>query len=219
MMTEERVLVVPATREESLANGEPPMRDPTCVDRNTATTAGLEPELKAAGQLPAFAPGGYSFRDGSVNAGTGTLTMSAATMTRLLQMMHPGGSIHSDLPGNRFTVSQLQRMASKQEETLANGEAPTWSLGGKTRTDPTFIEFSKGGTLKSGRAGIHHFTFWPLGLAAANMRSMSIAVVSNCAGVLASSQANSRVRTTALKIFQDGGWDNDVDLYPELGLV
>ena len=237
---------IPKTREACLDFGEVPVRSRGCAPRNTQVP---HDTLKAVGvPLPPFAPGGYDFDDYDLWGPTGGLTMSLATFVRLLQMLHPEEA-SSELTGARLRIDQLFRMLQRYPEPvpneLSNGVAKPTSFGlgakvglgrspfnmswGKPQRGPKPAqgaewELTWGGNLPSGQSGFAHFVFpRPDGTDfLSNPDSLTVAWITNNGQKLGSLVANlmvSDLRAGAIAIQQQGGWDNDVDLFPALGLL
>jgi CubicO group peptidase (beta-lactamase class C family) len=242
----QRIGFIPKTREDCLDAGEVPVRSRTCARRNTEVSRDT---LKAAGvPTPPFAPGGYNFDDYDLWGPTGGLTMSLATYVRLLQLLHPKAA-SSELTGPRLRIDQVFRMLQRYPESVPNelsdGELEPTSFGlgakvglgrspfamswGKPQRRPkppqgAEWELTWGGDLSSGQSGFAHFVFpRPDGTDfLSNPDSLTVAWVTNNGQKLGSFVENlmvSDLRAGALAIQKQGGWDNDVDLFPELSLL
>jgi hypothetical protein len=164
--------------------------------------------------------------------------MSAATFVRLLHMLHPLEA-PSPRTGRRLPLVDILKMTLPQTgtvETAGDPEAePSWGLGTKviTTTEPLFsdwgpvgshrIELTWGGTLGEGQSGFSHFLWMNDLLSPSDVRTMSVAVVTNTNQRLGDFDADghwkSKIRDEALAILQEGGWDSaDIDLFPDLDL-
>lgn len=236
------VRYVPRDREESFDLGEAPIRSTFALARDsfvkpsTVVDAGeLEPEWVSGNA--------YAGPDMEFIGGTGGLTLSAATMVRLLQILHPQES-PSPRQGVRLTADQLWALHDTQNGLVVRAERgtddvpddPTLFMPRYGRgVEPTFVwdpvniqiqqdRFArlgaswKGDLWGMGRSIYWHFTYFPLdgqGFTSEPPSSMSIAVVTNCRERL---EGGTDIDTVAQRIFRSGGWDNDVDLFPSLGL-
>jgi CubicO group peptidase (beta-lactamase class C family) len=236
----ELVRIVPGTKADSFTFGEVPVRAPIAVQRDTYVA---ESVITAAGQpAPEYVSGGYGQSDASALGPTGGLSMSAATLVRLLQMMHPQGS-PSPLQGTRLTLAQLLRMHLKQSGTVdrvsdqdavtSSDRSPLWGLGFRTRFKegveatrdsperPHEAEASWGGDFDTGQSGFSHTSY--LSPSFGPTQSMSIAFVTNCEQKLQDFNEENgtwsgAIRSQARFIFNNGGWDNEVDLFSVLNL-
>ena len=237
------VRIIPPNKEASFARGEVPIRAPRAVGLDTFVNANV---IKAEGlPLPDYVSGGYDQSDAESLGGAGGLTLSAATLVRLLQVMHPQGSA-SPRSGTRLTLAELFRMHTTQSGTvlrtdLSDGvlsnqqRKPRWGLGARTSfvtgadnlvtpDIPHAAEASWGGNYPSGQSGYLHISYFPLSLGPSE--SMSVAFTTNCERTLQDfadeegtwSGSNGAIRTEAKLIYQNGGWDNEVDLFPVLDL-
>jgi hypothetical protein len=112
---------------------------------------------------------------------------------------------------------------------------PSWGLGAKvvTTTEPLFapwgpvgshrVELTWGGTLGEGQSGFSHFLWMNDLLSPSDVRTMSVAAVTNTNRRLGDFDADghwtSKIRDEALALMQEGGWDSaDIDLFPDLDL-
>lgn len=232
-----QVIQIPATRAESLMEGEPWLVSPTCVRRDSLVKGSV---LQDAGlELPAFLPGGYAAqRDFRITEASGGLSMSAATFVRLLHMLHPLEA-PSPRSGRRLPLVDILKMTIPQTGTVATPESaeaePSWGLGAKvvTTTEPLFapwgpvgshrVELTWGGTLGEGQSGFSHFLWMNDLLSPSDVRTMSVAAVTNTNRRLGDFDADghwtSKIRDEALALMQEGGWDSaDIDLFPDLDL-
>jgi len=232
----ELVRIVPATKADSFTFGEVPVRAPKAVQTDTYVAKTV---VTAAGQPPPeYVSGGYGQSDASALGPTGGLSMSAATLVRLLQTMHPQGS-PSPLQGTRLTVAQLERMYARQSGTVdrvsdqdavtSSDRSPRWGLGFRSlfrngsqfNSAPDEAEASWGGNFTTGQSGFSHTTY--LSSTSGPTQSMSIAFVTNCEQTLqdfndAMGTWGGAIRDQARSIFNNGGWDNEVDLFSVLNL-
>jgi len=238
----QRISYIPKTREACLDQGEIPVRSRGCTRRNTMVD---HDTVKAAGvALPPYAPGGYDVDDYDLWGPTGGVNMSLPTFMRMMQMLHPEEA-PSDLTGTRLRVDQVFRMLQRFPAPLPNEfsagvpEATTFGLGAVVgpgrqgiyfdfgRPNPTAgaeWELTWGGNLPSGQSGFAHFVFpRPDGTDfLSNPDSLSVAWITNNGQRLGQWVGNfwlGNLRTQAIAIQQQGGWDNAVDLFPALGLL
>ena len=163
--------------------------------------------------------------------------MSAPTLVRLLQMIHPQES-PSPRSGTRLSLAQVERLHQRQEglvnrvsrnDVMGNTQSqPSFGLGFRSSfqvasdvvavpgiTNYDFLQATWGGDLfGTGRTDYVHFTYLP---EQGPPQSMSVAYSTNCEVQLQTS-VGMAVGTQAVNIFNAGGWDNDVDLFPVLDL-
>jgi CubicO group peptidase (beta-lactamase class C family) len=227
------VQVVPATREASFEAGEAPVRYAKAIQRDTYVNVGAVP----AEERPPFVSGGYGQSDAGFLGGTGVFSMSAPTLVRLLQMIHPQES-PSPRSGTRLSLAQVERLHQRQEglvnrvsrnDVMGNTQSqPSFGLGFRSSfqlasdvvavpgiTNYDFLQATWGGDLfGTGRTDYVHFTYLP---EQGPPQSMSVAYSTNCEVQLQTS-VGMAVGTQAVNIFNAGGWDNDVDLFPVLDL-
>lgn len=232
---ESHINVIQPTRQECIDFGEMPARSDVVLGTNTrlvlSKLSSEDLESIPDGYVE-LRPGGY--HDNPDIAGpSGGLCGTAAGFTRILQMMHPIGA--GALPaGPRFTLDAVLSLGTRQLELVVdskgNQKKPEWGLGCKYNVSKrssgngqiaTVHELTKGGTLSSARASFFHIVIekpWANPFSQGEDEVHSISIVVACTGprVLTTSDAQSRVRNDALDIFFDGGWDNEVDLFPAM---
>jgi CubicO group peptidase (beta-lactamase class C family) len=228
--------IVPATKDASFDAGEAPIRSPRAVQRDTYVN---ENDIPVA-ELPPYVSGGYGQSDAAFLGGTGVFSMSAATLARLLQINHPQEA-PSPRTGVRLTLEQVERLhekqaglvtrVSRQEFPDDSQSPPMFGLGfastfveaptvvpvrGVTNKNYDYLQAAWGGDMfGTGRTDYVHLTYLPT---QGPPQSMTVAYSTNCKDRLLPSVADGVISTQAKLIFNSGGWDNDVDLFPALDL-
>jgi hypothetical protein len=122
---------------------------------------------------------------------------------------------------------------SDQDAVTSSDRSPLWGLGFRTRFKegveatrdsperPHEAEASWGGNFTTGQSGFSHTTYFSPSFGPT--QSMSIALVTNCEQKLQDFNEENgtwagAIRSQARFIFNNGGWDNEVDLFSVLNL-